>query len=340
MRVAAAMSGGVDSTASALILKEEGHDVVGVHMHLYPHGDAAWQAAQRAAEELGIPLSRVDLSREFEERVVRFFVQEYARGRTPSPCPICNRFIKTTLLYGHAQSLGCEALATGHYARIGGSPEHPLLLKGLDKAKDQSYFLSMIRRDSLSRTLFPLGQWTKTRVRNLLSERGILIAQSGESQELCFVPDGNYRTFLRTYGLEDRPGYIVNSSGKILGKHKGISGYTVGQRRGLGIPAARPLYVIGIKPESNTVVVGDKEETFVSEFTATDFNLLADKRPGVGEQYHVKVRSTSPPVPCRVVSVKGGTLTAGFDKPQAGVAPGQAAVLYSGDVVVGGGWIS
>lgn len=340
MRVAVAMSGGMDSTASALILKGEGHDVVGVHMHLHPHGDASWLAAQEAARELGIPLNRVDLSREFEERVIRSFVQEYARGRTPSPCPICNRFIKTTLLYEHVRCLGCEALATGHYARIGGTPQAPLLLKGVDRSKDQSYFLCMLNRDSLRRTLFPMGEWTKKRVRDLLRKKGMPVWQSEESQELCFVPNRDYRAFLRMHGVVDQPGDIVDSTGKVLGKHKGIAGYTVGQRRGLGIPRAKPLYVIGMNPETHTVVVGAREETFVSSFTVTDFNLLVDAPPNTGGRYHVKVRSTATAVPCRIAAVEGNSLTVRFEEPQSGVAPGQAAVLYSGDIVVGGGWIA
>lgn len=340
MRVAVAMSGGMDSSASALMLKEQGYDVIGVHMRLHLHEDASWQAARNAAEEVGVPLHRVDLSREFQERVVRFFVTEYTRGRTPSPCPICNRFIKTTLLFDRIRSLGCERLATGHYARVEGTPDAPLLARGADSSKDQSYFLFMLTREALRRTLFPVGAYTKTQVRDFLREQGISAWRSEESQELCFVPNGDYRAFLRFHGVEDRPGDIVDTAGKVLGRHKGITGYTVGQRRGLGIAAPQPLYVLRIDPSTHTVVAGTKEETLVSLFTAADCSFLVERPPCPGERYQVKVRSTAPAAPCRILERKGNTLTIQLDSPQSGVAPGQAAVLYSDDVVMGGGWIA
>jgi tRNA-specific 2-thiouridylase len=330
----------MDSTASALILKEQGHDVAGVHMRLHLHEDGSLQAAQRAAHELGIPLYQVDLSRDFQEHVVRFFIEEYTRARTPSPCPLCNRFIKTTLLFQYVRSLGYEQLATGHYARIRGTREAPTLMRGADRSKDQSYFLCMLSRESLSRTLFPVGEHTKKHVRDLLRERGISAWRSAESQELCFVPQGDYRAFLESHGVDDLPGNIVDSSGKVLGRHKGITGYTVGQRRGLGIAAAHPLYVLKLDPGSHTVVVGTKEETMVSLFAASDWNFLVDVPPAVGDRFEVKVRSTSAPAPCSVAALDDNSLTIRLDRPQSGVAPGQAAVLYSGSQVVGGGWIA
>lgn len=339
MRVAVAMSGGLDSTASAFILKKSGHDVTGLHIRLHAGSDASWEMARDEAEQIGVPINKVDLSHEFQELVIRCFVEEYSRGRTPSPCPVCNRFIKMTLLFDQARELGCEKLATGHYAQIGGTPEEPLLLRGADKRKDQSYFLFMLTRDILKRTLFPVGQLTKTRVRELLRAEGISLWQSDESQELCFVPDGNYRSFLRDHGIESQAGPVVDSLGRTLGKHKGIANYTVGQRRGLGICGPKPFYVLRVDPESNTVTVGTREETLRSGFTIDKITLLTSGRPSIGDRFDVKIRSTSPVVPCTIVGYGDDSMEIRFETPQAGVAPGQAAVLYSGDMVVGGGWI-
>jgi tRNA-specific 2-thiouridylase len=339
MRVAVAMSGGVDSTASALILKRRGHDVIGFHVRLHSRSDQSWEMAKAAAEQVGVSIHQIDLSREFRDLVIRHFVEEYSRGRTPSPCPLCNRFIKMTLLFNQARAFGCEKLATGHYARIGGTPDEPMLMRGKDKRKDQSYFLFMLTREILGRTIFPLGELTKPRVRELLRAEGISAWESDESQELCFIPDGDYRGFLRKHGITDRPGRIVDSLGRTLGKHKGVVNYTVGQRRGLGISRPKPLYVLSVDPESNTVVVGTKEETLSPAFTINKMNLLTPDRPSTGDRFAVKIRSTSQAVPCIVGVCRDDSMEIVFEKPQPGVAPGQAAVLYSGETVAGGGWI-
>jgi tRNA-uridine 2-sulfurtransferase len=340
VRVAVAMSGGLDSTASALILKRSGHDVIGFHARLHSRSDKSWEMARTAAEQIGVPVRQIDLSEEFRNLVIRFFVEEYARGRTPSPCPLCNRFIKMTLLFDRASAFGVEKLATGHYARVGGSPDEPFLLRGKDRGKDQSYFLFMLTREILGRTTFPLGDLTKTLVRTLLRTEGISVWESDESQELCFIPQGDYRDFLAKHGIKNQPGRIVDSLGRTLGRHQGITNYTVGQRRGLGISGPNPLYVVRVDPESNTVVVGTRQETLSTVFTINKINLLTLRTPSTGDRFEVKIRSTSPAVPCIIENCGEDSMEIRFDTPQAGVAPGQAAVLYSGERVVGGGWIA
>ncbi len=338
MRIAVAMSGGMDSTACALILKGQGHEVHGLHMKLHPRADA-WEKAQRAAAQIGISIEEVDLTDDFQRLVVAPFVEAYAAGRTPSPCPVCNRAIKMTRLLRKATSMGCEKLATGHYARIEEGPEGPLLLRGLDKRKDQSYFLFMMTKSMLEAVAFPLGSHEKARVREYLRQEGISGWEAKESQELCFVPDNDYRRFVTSKGIEARPGPIRNLDGKIVGSHRGILGFTVGQRRGLGIAAAAPLYVVRIDPDANTVYVGTKGQTYVSRMKMTGVNRLTDRPISVGSRFQVKVRSTSKAVWCTVSCSREGILHVRFDEPQSGVALGQAAVLYSGDRVMAGGWI-
>jgi tRNA-uridine 2-sulfurtransferase len=339
MRVAVAMSGGTDSTATALVLKKEGFEVVGVHMRLHACSEVAWESAQKAAEEIGVPIHAVDFGQEFSRLVVKLFVDEYSRGRTPSPCPLCNRRIKMSLLFDHAASLGCEKLATGHYARIMQGSTGPELWRGKDRAKDQSYFLFALTREMLTRTMFPLGDFTKPEVREFLKKEEVSVWESAESQELCFIPDGDYRGFLLKNGLTDSPGNILDSHGNVLGQHSGISGFTVGQRRGLGICRPRPLYVVRIDSDTGTVVVGPKEETYSPVLRIVDLNLLVPRLPVVGDRFEVKIRSTSKAVPCTLLYHMEDSYEFRFDEPQSAVAAGQAAVLYLHDRVVGGGWI-
>ena len=339
MRIAVAMSGGADSTASALILTKEGHEVIGLHMELHSLSHVSWERARKVGVELDIPVYQVDLKAEFDKQVVRPFVEEYTRGRTPSPCLLCNYIIKMTRLLEVAVSYGSWKMATGHYARVRHTENGPDLLQGADTKKDQSYFLALLNREMLTRVVFPLGEHTKDYARGLLEQEGIHGYQSDESQELCFVPNGDYKAFLANMGLESLPGLIVDVSGKKLGEHSGIEHFTIGQRKGLGVSAPYPLYVVGIDPEKRIVVVGPRKDTFVNRLAANRMNYLQSSPPSVGQRFHVKVRSTSNPELCTVMESSSDSVEIEFDQKQSGVAPGQAAVLYSGERVVGGGWI-
>jgi len=329
----------MDSTAAGLLLKSAGYEVAGFHVRLHALSDRAWPQVKETAEEVGIPVQQVDLSREFADRIVTPFVEEYASGSTPSPCPRCNRTIKLALLFERVQLLGFDRIATGHYARIAEGEDGPELLRGVDRKKDQSYFLALLTRDMLKRCLFPLGDYKKTAVRDLLKHRGISVWQSEESQELCFVPGGNYRAFLREHGIEPRPGPITDVQGRVLGEHQGITAYTVGQRRGLGVCGPEPYYVIRIDPRTNTVVIGTREESLADIVRIRGINRLTPAPLGMGAQFQVKVRSTARPAACAVIASSPDTVDLRLDMPQGGIARGQVAVLYSGEKVVCGGWI-
>lgn len=339
MRVAVAMSGGIDSTAAALLLKRAGYDVIGLHMFLHEGSEATWSEARKAGQAVGIPMSRVDLASAFRDLVVTPFVRAYAEGRTPSPCPICNRFVKMGLLFERARTFGCTGLATGHYARIESTSTGPILRRGKDPVKDQSYFLSMLTRKMLTRVIFPLALFTKETVRDLARSEGIEFDESKESQELCFVPRDDYRRFLGREGIVSRPGPIVDTQGRELGRHRGVTHYTVGQRRGLGICGPEPLYVIRIDAVNGTLVVGTKRETYLSTVRVNRVNVLREAPLEVAEEFDIKVRSTASPVKCHVEAVEGDNLSLRFVEPQSGVAPGQTAVLYQEDRVVAGAWI-
>jgi tRNA-uridine 2-sulfurtransferase len=366
MKLAVAMSGGVDSSAAAAILKEQGHDLVGFTMQLWDqrrginvdeNGDPLPSRccslddvydARRVAEELGFPFYVLNLEKDFERDVVQPFVDSYLSGETPIPCVSCNSRLKFASLDRLAASLGCDKVATGHYARVEydeGSKRHRLF-RGRNLQKDQSYFLWELTQDQLSRAMFPLGEMSKPEVREIAREHGLAVAEKSESQEICFVPDGDYAGFIDRYleatGSADRKlgaGEIVGAGGEVMGHHAGIHRYTIGQRRGIGIAAERPLYVIDIDATKNQVVVGPQDELLGQEFTAARVNWVAQDRSSAPLRAEVSVRYRHSPAVATITPVDNSRVRVRFDEPQRAITPGQATVFYSGDEVLGGGWI-
>lgn len=355
-RAVAAMSGGVDSSVAAALLLEEGYDVIGVTMQLWPRAEAydrpqdiagccsleAVEDARRVAGRLGIPHYVVNFRQAFATEVIDNFCCEYGRGRTPNPCIRCNQKIKFDALWRRARELEADYLATGHYARLSYDRVRArhIIRRGLDDRKDQSYFLYPMTQEQLSRTLMPLGGLTKERTRELAAGYGLPTAAKAESQEICFVPDNDYASFVAHRNpAVALPGDIVDSSGRVLGRHEGIIRYTVGQRRGLGIAAEHPLYVTAIEPEANRVVVGPEEELFRRRLLVTDLNWVALPRLERGRQARVAIRYRMQAAPARLEPDEQGRVMVTFAQPQRAVTPGQSAVFYSGDTVLGGGLI-
>ncbi len=352
MKVAVAMSGGVDSSVAALVLKEHGYEVIGLTMRLWPCDDAAEpdprvccgpaavRDAQRVAEELGIRHYTVELSRSFEESVVRDFVSEYARGRTPNPCILCNQFVKFGLLLRKAQSLGASRFATGHHAIIERDPAGRYgLLRATDVSKDQSYFLYRMNQHQLERVLMPVGTMTKEEVRARASAAELHVAERPESQDVCFVPRGDVGAFLEArLPNAVRPGRIVDREGNVIGEHRGVARYTVGQRSGLGLCRPRPTYVLRIDAESNTLVVGDESDLYARKLSAADLHWISGAPPASEFRAQAKIRHAALAVWCRV---RAGDRVASvtFEEPVRAVSPGQAVVFYDGPVVLGGGKI-
>jgi tRNA-specific 2-thiouridylase len=366
MKIAVAMSGGVDSSAAAAILKSEGHELVGFTMQLWnqrrglsvdEHGEPLPSRccslddvydARRVAEELGFPFYVLNLEKDFERDVVAPFVASYLDGETPIPCVACNSRLKFASLDRLAASLGCDKVATGHYARVRYDEETKRykLLRGRNLQKDQSYFLWELTQAQLSRSLFPLGEMSKQDVREVARESNLAVAEKAESQEICFVPDGDYAGFIDRYleaeGEEERSpgeGEIVNAEGAPLGKHQGIHRYTVGQRRGLGLSHERPLYVLQIEAARNRIVVGEEEELLSREFTAAGINWVAFDSPAHAVRAEVRVRYRHEAQPATVTPLGVDRARVTFDEPQRAITPGQATVFYRGDEVIGGGWI-
>jgi tRNA-specific 2-thiouridylase len=354
-RVLVAMSGGVDSSVAAALLQRRGYEVVGVTMNVWPElpddavvradaccSLAAVEDARQVADLLGIPYYVLNLKQVFAERVIDNFHDEYAQGRTPNPCVRCNQFIKFDALWPKARALQCDAIATGHYARIVLDPHTGChgLARGLDLAKDQSYVLYTLDRAHLARTLMPIGELHKEEVRALASDLGLPTADKPESQEICFVHEGAYHQYVgRARPAAMQPGPMIDESGAVVGTHRGIGAYTVGQRKGLGLANPEPTYVARIDPSRNLLVVGPERLLYTQEVVADQVHLTSVDRLPAGRKVQAKIRSRAEPSPATVLSYEQDTLTVRFARPQRAVTPGQALVLYDGDLVLGGGTI-
>ena len=336
------MSGGVDSSVTAALLQEQGYDVEGVTMKLTAGLCCDIGSAQAVCHYLGIMHHIIDAQVEFAQGIVQDFVSEYRSGRTPNPCIKCNDIIKFRLLLDYARSNGFDFLATGHYARIAQDQavSRVLLKKGIDSDKDQSYFLYRLTQEQMQSILFPLGAIRKVDVRKLARERALPAAERPESQEICFVQDNNYRSFLKEHAPATlRPGDMVMTDGKVVGRHNGIAFFTVGQRRKLGVAAGVRLYVVRVEPETNRVVVGKLSELQTEEMTVSSLNFMPFDKLRMPMNVAVKIRYRSPFVPAAIEPMEAGRIRVVFDTAVTGVCPGQAAVFYDGDVVVGGGII-
>jgi len=347
LKVAVAMSGGVDSSTAAAMLKEKGHQVIGITMQVRPEGETDSSdfvdAARRVAGALDIPHYAVDLRDTFQEKVIAPFCEEYSTGRTPNPCVWCNRYIKFDALFQQARSLGAHYLATGHYARVArdGRSGRTLLQKGVDRAKDQSYFLYALTQEQLSHALFPIGHLTKEAVRAIAREKKLAVSSRPESQDICFIPDNDYAKFLRDLIPKAfKPGPVLDEQGRLLGSHRGIVNYTIGQRKGLGIAASEPVYVIAIEPENNAVIVGGQESTVGDELLATNVNWIAIDLPAEAIPAGAKIRYRHAEADVTITPVDDEHVYVKFREPQMAITPGQAIVFYNGDTVLGGGKIA
>jgi tRNA-specific 2-thiouridylase len=363
--IAVAMSGGVDSSTVAAMLRAEGHNVVGLTMQLWNQRRLAGHEgmpesvqgrccslddvydARRVAETIGIPYYVVNHEDRFERDVIRPFVQEYLSGRTPIPCSLCNNHLKFDQLLAVAQQIGADAVATGHYARVEFDCDRNrwLLKRPTDRSKDQTYFLFGLTQEQLSRTLFPLGEMTKPEVRELARKHGLALAEKPDSQEICFVPGGDYKKFLDAYLAEqgellpDTAGELVTTDGRVIGEHKGIHNFTVGQRKGLGVATGSPLYVLQIKGDARQVVVGEQENLYSRTLVVHRTNLISVDDLAEPTRVSVKIRHRHEPATATIEKSGADEIRVSFDEPQRAITPGQAAVFYDGDVVVGGGWI-
>jgi tRNA-specific 2-thiouridylase len=357
MRIVVAMSGGVDSSVAAALLAEQGHDVIGLSMQLYPSGSAAGAPgderfgscctlddlhdARRVASAIGFPHYIMNFERQFQEMVVSNFVREYTSGRTPLPCAHCNSDLKFSTLLDRARGLGAEHVATGHYARVEERADGRWILRrSADGDKDQSYFLFSLAQEQLARAMFPVGTLSKPQVREEARRLGLRVADKPDSQEICFVPDGDYAAFVARRQPEvDRSGAIVDQNGRQLATHAGVHRFTVGQRKGLGVSAPTPLYVLRIDAETRDVTVGPRQALEQTALTASDVNWIAVNAPAEWLPVTAQIRHRHRPAAARVRALPNHRAELVFDVPQAAITPGQAVVFYDGDVVAGGGWI-
>jgi len=354
-RVIMAMSGGVDSSVGAALLLEQGYEVIGVTMQLWasdlPYGMeleggccsiGAVEDARTVANQLGIPYYVLNMAAPFRTQVIDYFVAEYLAGRTPNPCIVCNQRLKFQDLLEKAQALEAEYIATGHYVQCqyDQATGRWLLVKGLDSTKDQSYVLYGMTQKQLSHSLFPVGNYSKTEIRQKATQLGLNVANKPDSQEICFVPDQDYARFIQEYAPKKmQPGKIVDTSGRVLGKHAGIVHYTIGQRKGLGIAASEPLYVVAIDAKQHEVVVGSAEEVFASSLVAQALNWIVFESLVEKMEVEVKIRYTAKPALAMIEPLENGEILVNFCEPQRAITPGQAVVFYQGELVLGGGTI-
>ena len=350
--VAVALSGGLDSAVAAALLKNESHQVMGLHFRtgyeaLSGGADSSDRLsrldsrAERVASQIGIPLEVVDCSQAFEREVVRYFVDAYRSGQTPNPCMVCNQRIKFGLMLEVAKARGASTLATGHYARIRrGEGERLCLIKGVDQEKDQSYFLALLNQAQLGGASFPLGAYTKKQVKDMAGSFGLTSFRAGESQELCFVGERNYKEFLSKHaGLPSKPGEIVNTAGNVLGHHNGLHAFTIGQRKGINIPGPAPYYVLRLDQERNRLVIGSKSELAVTECLVKEINWIGFEPPARPVSVNTRIRYRHQEAESTLTPLNGHAAMIRFSKPQYAITPGQAAVFYKDQRVLGGGWI-
>jgi tRNA-specific 2-thiouridylase len=354
-RVVIGMSGGVDSSVAAYLLKEQGYDVIGITMQIWQDMKqetfereggccslSAAEDARRVCDKIGIPFYVVNFKEIFEKKVIDYFVDEYFEGRTPNPCIACNRYLKFDALLSKARALEAEYVATGHYARVHYDEKYQryVLKKSATIKKDQTYALYNLTQEQLGATLMPLGDYTKDVIREIAYEQHLGVASKPDSQEICFVDDNNYSRFLTERRPDAvKPGYFVDTRGHVLGKHQGIVHYTVGQRKGLGIALGKPMFVVELLPDKNLVVLGDESEVFSKELIASDVNMILYEKLEKPIKVKAKIRYSAQEADCFVEPLENNKIKVTFDQPQRAITPGQSVVLYDGDYVVGGGTI-
>lgn len=343
-KVIVGLSGGVDSTVAAYLLKEQGYDVIGVTMEMWP-GEGSERAiadASRVAEAIGIPFEVLDFKKEFRKSVVDVFMEQYQMGLTPNPCIVCNRMVKGQALLEKAREMGAAHIATGHYARIEKHPEtgRYAIKNSITTVKDQTYALYRLTQEQLAAMLLPIGEYTKDEVRKIAEKIDGFVAKKGDSQDICFIPDGDYAAFIeRVGGYVGKPGDFVDMDGNVVGKHKGLIHYTVGQRKGLGLSLGKPVFVYGVDAEKNQVWLCDNQELFQTKLYAGSLAYMAYESFADGMRFQAKIRYAHKPAWCTVRMVDTDVLEVTFDEPQRAITPGQSLVLYDGEYVAGGGFV-